>query len=100
MALNWLRRSKKKESKPKPMKRDEGLNEQLEALTLEVTTLKRKMAELIKKREECEGVILKLREESFKLQTQNENLTNEKEVLRKTIKAFEQQLRKIKKRRR
>jgi uncharacterized coiled-coil DUF342 family protein len=97
MALKWLRRSKQKESKLKPKSKNDSLNEQLEALTLEVTNSKREIAELVKKSEEYERTILGLRKESFELQNQNENLTNEKEVLKKTIKALEQHLRKLKK---
>ena len=92
MALKWLRRSKQKESKPKPKSKNDSLNEQLEALKLEVTNSKREIAEFVKKSEEYERTILRLRKESFELQNQNENLTNEKEVLKKTIKALEQRL--------
>ena len=99
MALNWLRKVKQKESRPKTISKEDSLNKQLETLTVEVTGLKRRVAELTKKNEEYEDTIQKLRKESFKLQTQNENLTNEKEVLKKTIKVFEQQLRKLKKKR-
>ncbi len=44
-------------------------------------------------------MILGLREEIFELRTQNENLVTEKEVLQKAVKALEQQLRKLKKKR-
>lgn len=99
MSFNWLRRTKQKETKPETSLND-SLNKQLETLTAEVTNLKRKVAELTKKSEEYEGTILKLRKESFELQTQNENLASEKEILKRTIKAFEQQLRKLRKKRR
>lgn len=99
MSFNWLRRTKQKETKPETSLND-GLNKQLETLTAEVTNLKRKVAELTKKSEEYEDTIQKLRKESFELQTQNENLASEKEILKRIIKAFEQQLRKLKKKRR
>ena len=97
MALNWLRRSKQKDSKLKPKSKDDSLNEQLEALTLELTNLKREVAELVKKSEEYERTILKLRKESFELQIRNENITNENEILKRTVKTLEQHLRKLKK---
>lgn len=97
MALNWLRRSKQKESKLKPKSKDDSLNEQLEALMLELTNLKREVAELVKKREEYERTILKLRKECSELQTLNENITNENEILKRTVKTLEQHLRKLKK---
>ena len=83
------------ESKQKPKSKDDSLNEQLEALTLELTNLKREVAELVKKSEEYERTILKLRKESFELQIRNENITNENEILRKTVKTLEQRLRKL-----
>jgi chromosome segregation ATPase len=97
MALNWLRRSKQKESKLKPKSKDDSLNEQVETLTLELTNSKREVAELFKKSEEYERTILKLRKESFELQTQNENITNEKEILKRAVKTLEQDIRKLKK---
>jgi len=97
MALNWLRRSKQKESKLKSKSKDNSLNEQLEVLTLELTNLKREVAELVKKSEEYERTILKLRKESFELQTRNENITNENEILKRTVKMLEHHLRKLKK---
>ncbi|MCW3976855.1 MAG: hypothetical protein NWE77_02860 [Candidatus Bathyarchaeota archaeon] len=99
MALKWLRRSKRKESKPKSLRKNEGLNEQVEALRAELNTVNRKVADLVRKEEEAERVILGLREEIFELRTQNENLLTEKEVLQKAVKALEQQLRKLKKKR-
>jgi chromosome segregation ATPase len=99
MALNWLRRLKQKESKPKPLQKNEGLNERVDALTMELDTLNHKVADLVSKEEEYERVILELREESFELRTQNESLATEKEVLKKAVKALEQQLRKLKKKR-
>ncbi len=99
MALNWLRRLKQKESKPKPLRKNEGLNERVDALTMELDTLNHKVADLVSKEEEYERVILELREESFELRTQNESLATEKEVLKKAVKALEQQLRKLKKKR-
>ncbi len=92
MALNWLRRSKLK-----PKSKDDSLNEQLEPLTLELTNLKRKVVKLVKKSEEYERTILKLRKESFELQIRNENITNENEILKRTVKTLEQHLRKLKK---
>jgi len=97
MALNWLRRSKQKQSKLKSKSKDDNLNEQLEALTLELTNLKRKVAKLVKKGEEYERTILKLRKQSSELQTRNENITNENEILKKTVKTLEKHLRKLKK---
>ncbi len=99
MALKWLRRSKRKESKPKSLRKNEGLNEQVEALRAELNTVNRKVADLVRKEEEAERVILGLREEIFELRTQNESLITEKEVLQKAAKAAEQQLRKLKKKR-
>ncbi len=99
MALKWLRRSKRKRSKPKSLRRSEGLNEQVETLRAELNTTNHKVADLVSKEEESERVILGLREEIFELRTQNENLVTEKEVLQKAVKALEQQLRKLKKKR-
>ncbi len=99
MALKWLRRSKRNGSKPKSLRKNEGLNEQVEALMAELNAMNHKVADLVRKEEESERVILGLREEIFELRTQNESLITEKEVLQKAVKAVEQQLRKLKKKR-
>ncbi len=99
MALKWLRRSKRNGSKPKSLRKNEGLNEQVEALMAELNAMNHKVADLVRKEEEAERVILGLREEVFELRTQNESLITEKEVLQKAVKAVEQQLRKLKKKR-
>lgn len=99
MALKWLRRSKRDGSKPKSLRKNEGLNEQVEALMAELNTMNHKVADLVRKEEEAERVILGLRKEVFELRTQNESLITEKEVLQKAVKAVEQQLRKLKKKR-
>ncbi|UCC28220.1 MAG: hypothetical protein JSW29_01880 [Candidatus Bathyarchaeota archaeon] len=75
------------------------MNEQVEALMAELNTMNHKVADLVRKEEEAERVILGLREEVFELRTQNESLITEKEVLQKAVKAVEQQLRKLKKKR-
>ena len=102
MALKWLRRSKHKESKPKPTEPELTKPKQTKqsmASLREITRLKRKLAEMTQKNEENAHVILRLRNESFETRTQNENLQNEREVLKKTIRTLEQQLKRLKKKR-
>jgi uncharacterized coiled-coil DUF342 family protein len=65
----------------------------------EITRLKRNLTEMTQKNEENAHVMLRLHKESFEIRTQNECLQNEIEILRKTIKTLEQQLKRLKKKR-